>query len=324
VQLSLGSAPTSGTDALGAWQADTFAGSAGGVQVEAAIRRYSARGAVTFDITLPHGATATQRAPFNISLYGHPGHVPPMLDFPAFSWGGASAAELGVFTIGGDQIGQAHLSWGDGKCGQPPRECAQPSNLGRSAGPALLFEDPRKVAVAICPLTHSHTATNFFHFESPALQKWQWGPSGELSSLPKGFTHRTLVVLGPHGFTDAWERMGAALQAMSPLASAARLKAQAADLNLNQLSYYTDAGTVFTNGDTLGEADLVKTIASADLPFGMVQLDDWSHATNDSHPVDCGCLENWTGNPQQFPRGWLDFAQCGALLLLSRWVTCLG
>jgi hypothetical protein len=173
----------------------------------------------------------------------------------------------------------------------------------------LLFEDPRDAAVAICPLTHFNTATSFYHYDSPSLQTWQWGPSGELTSLPPGFTHRTLLVLGPQGFTDAWERMGAALKAMSPEAAAARLKAQAADLNLNHLSYYTDAGTVFTTGDAGGEADLENVIATADLPFGLVQLDDWSHATNVSHPVDCGCLQNWTANLQQFPSGWPDFAK---------------
>ena len=53
-------------------------------------------------------------------------------------------------------------------------------------------------------------------------------------------------MLGPQGFTDAWERMGAALMSVSAAAAAARVTAQAADLNLNRLSYYTDAGTVFT------------------------------------------------------------------------------
>ena len=80
------SGPAAGTDALGAYQADTWIGSAGGIPVEAAIRQYPARGAVTFDIRLPNGANSTQRKPFNISVYGHPGQVPPMLDFPAFSW----------------------------------------------------------------------------------------------------------------------------------------------------------------------------------------------------------------------------------------------
>ena len=64
------------------------------------------------------------------------------------------------------------------------------------------------------------------------------------------------------------------------------------------------------SGDPSGESDLAQTIATAGLPFGLVQLDDWSHATNDSHPpVNCGCLQNWTANPRQFPRGWPAFAK---------------
>eukprot|EP01051_Picozoa_sp_SAG22_P009243 SAG22_NODE_757_length_7441_cov_29.224326_2_plen_108_part_00 len=49
---------------------------------------------------------------------------------------------------------------------------------------------------------------------SPPRPSWGWGPSGELTSLPANFSHRTLVVFGSQGVTDAFERMGKVLQAL--------------------------------------------------------------------------------------------------------------
>ena len=108
--------------------------------------------------------------------------------------------------------------------------------------------------------------------------------------------------------------MGKALQSLHPAATAARLTTQAADLNINTLSYYTDAGDEFLNGaDSHLIADVIK---SGDVPYGLVQLDDWSHATNASHPVNCGCLQNWTDNPSWFGEGgWLGFAKTVGLPL---------
>jgi hypothetical protein len=96
--------------------------------------------------------------------------------------------------------------------------------------------------------------------------------------------------------------MGQAIKDMEPAATAARVAVQAVDLNVNTLSYYTDAGTEYTTGASTDT--LKQTLAAADLPFRLIQLDDWSHATNASHPVDCGCLEKWTANLDFFPQGW--------------------
>eukprot|EP01043_Picozoa_sp_COSAG02_P056001 COSAG02_NODE_6577_length_3484_cov_1.829542_3_plen_511_part_00 len=282
----------SGTDELGAWKADVFA-AAGDTRVEAMIRQYPGRGVITFDITLPDGARNAQPTKFNVSLRESSG--PPMLSFPAFAWTNNSLLpELGLMTIQGDQIGTTPQTWGS--------EGERPSNVGRAGGPFVIFADPRDQAVAICPLTHFSAAVS--HLDADT---WRWGPSAEIESLPPGFTHRTLLVLGPEGATDAWERMGAALQAMHPDATAGRAEAQARDLNINVLSYYTDAGDEY--GDGLAAEKLAEVIATSQLPFGLVQLDDWSHATNRSHPVNCGCLESWTANPQFFgDAGWVGFA----------------
>ena len=282
-----------GVDSLGSWAADLFTGTAGGTRVSAAVRHYA--GFATFDVTLPDGASGTQRSGFNVSIRDFGGAVPPVIDFPSFDYATNASAlpNLGALTIEGDQIGMTPWTWGS--------EGQLPGNGGRGGGPFVLFEDPREAAVAICPLTHFHTAVS--HLDE-AASVWRWGPSGELQSLPTGFTHRTLLVLGPEGVTDAFERMGKALQALHPVATAARRDSQANDLNLNVLSYYTDAGDEYLNGAPA--AQLADVIHDAHAPFGLVQLDDWFHATNTSHPDNCGCLENWTGNPR-----WFDQASGG-------------
>ena len=293
----------SGTDELGAWEADAFMSTtAGDTRVEALIRRYPSRGAITFDITLPDGARNVRPTPFNVSLRETAG--PPMLSFPAFAWANSSSLlpELGLMTIQGDQIGITPQTWGS--------EGQRPANVGRAGGPFVLYEDPRKAAVALCPLTHFSAAVSHLGTDDT----WRWGPSAEITSLPAGFTHRTLLVLGPQGATDAWERMGATLKALHPKATTARVAAQAADLNVNVLSYYTDAGDEYGAG--LAAEKLAHVITSAKLPFGLVQLDDWSHATNRSHPVNCGCLENWTADPQFFgDSGWPGFVNTTGLPL---------
>eukprot|EP00039_Didymoeca_costata_P021206 m.343770 g.343770 ORF g.343770 m.343770 type:complete len:809 (+) comp23276_c0_seq1:128-2554(+) len=286
---------THGSDQLGAWTADEFHGVAGHTRIQVAIKVYNSK-LVTFDITLPDGATHTQRQAFNIST-PDAGNTPPSLDFPSFRWDNETNSmlpKLGLLTIQGDQLGYTPWTWGS--------EGQVPSNVGRASGPFIVFEDPRDIALAICPLTNFHVATS--HLDTKA---WRWGPSGELLEFPAGFIHRTLIVLGDDGVTSAWAAMGHVFKTINAEATVKRLEVQKNDLNLQVLSYYTDAGDEFLNG--VKEAELINVIKTADMPFGLVQLDDWSHLANNSHPVNCGCLENWTANPAWFSDGWLQFSQ---------------
>ena len=72
--------------------------------------------------------------------------------------------------------------------------------------------------------------------------------------------------------------------------------AQAADPNVNLLSYYTDAGDAYMNG-AKGRV-LAAAIAQPGLPYGLVQLDDWSHASTGG--PNCGCLSRWAANERYF------------------------
>ena len=293
----------SGADALGAWEADLFTGLAGGIRVEAAVRTYAAIDAITFDITLPDGANRTQRSQFNTSVLSNGGDAAPSLSYPAFSWSGSASRlpDMGLLTIAGQMTQDDAFGW--------LSQGFRPANIGRASGPSVVYEDPQEVALAICPLTHFHAAVQ--HSDAGG---WRWGPSGELAALPAGFTHRTLLVLGPTGVTDAWDRMGAALRALHAEATEARRAVLEADLNVNVLSYYTDAGTAYMSG--VAADNLAKVIAAADVPYGLVQLDDWAHATDSSHPVNCGCFLNWTAAPEWFGLGgWPGFAKATGLPL---------
>ena len=293
---------TYGTDALGAWEAQTWSGAAGGTRVQAAVRLYAGRGAVTFDVMLPDGAQGTQRAAPNTTEWLAYGDAAPIIDFPSFAWGGEG--DLGFMTTGGDQIADAAWSWRS--------EGGLPPSAGRGSGPFVVYIDPRAAAVAICPLTNFAAAVSFFNTSAP--DAWRWGPSGKLTSLPPGFVHRTLVVLGPGGFSSAWEEMGAALQQLNASASGARGAVQDADPNLRVLSYYTDAGTMYTSGAP--SAELVRVIkeAASEVPLGLVQLDDWAHQSTCS--INCNGLSRWAGDPQWFgDAGWRGFSDSVGLPL---------
>ena len=289
-------APSSGADALGAWEAETWSGAAAGVRIEVAVRVYAAIGAVTFDVALPDGAQSTQRAAPNTTAWLDYGDAAPIIDWPAFAWSDGQP-DLGFLTIIHDQVGDAVWSWRS--------EGGQPPSAGRGSGPVVVYADPRAAAVAICPLTNFASAVNFVNASAGAAPiAWRWGPSGELTSLPPGFAHRTLLVLGPEGLTSAWQQMGAGLQLLNASAAAARRAVKDADLNLRALSYYTDAGTKYTSGATA--AELTKVIKAARAPFGLVQLDDWAHQSECR--VDCGGLSRWAGDTHWFPAGWAGFS----------------
>jgi len=302
--LQLGNRSASaGADALGAWTAETWTGAAGGTRVEAAVRVYAARNAATFDVTLPDGARGTQRAAPNTTGWLEYGDAPPVVDFPAFAWGDALLPDLGLLTIAHDQVADAAWSWRS--------EGGLPPSAGRGSGPFVVYGDPRATAIAISPLTNFAAAVNFFNASAPSA--WRWGPSGELTALPPGFSHRTLVVLGAEGLSSAWQAMGAALQQMNASAAAARRAAQDADLNLRALSYYTDAGDMFYAGATADE--LARVVKAADAPFALVQLDDWAHQS--TCRVDCGGLSRWAGDEHFFPGDWANFsAEVGLPLAL--------
>jgi hypothetical protein len=306
--------------ALGDWTGDLFACTAGSVRINLSVKTYRSHiDVATFEVSLPDGANGTRCRLEGClpnttgSDYLNSGSAPPIVGFPSFTLDPSVSklVELGKLTIAGDQIGSD--SWGYG--GLPPAK-------GRAGGPYALFEDATAEVAILSPLDHFAASVNHAGADGGAtganawaaaakgeegVRVWSWGPSGEIASLPPGFTFTTALVVATAGVTEGWSRFGSILRSGldRSSAAAARLKAQAADPNVNRLSYYTDAGTEYTSGTVASH--LTRAIASADLPYGLVQLDDWAPALRDG----CinGCLEKWAGSPKFFPDGgWASFS----------------
>ena len=124
-----------------------------------------------------------------------------------------------------------------------------------------------------------------------------WGPNGELSSgistaiatLPKGFEHRTLLVM-EKGTNRAFETWGQALTALSGKVR----PANDADVSLNQVGYWTDNGATYyyhmadsmTYEQTL--AAVKGDFDTQGITLGSMQLDSWFY------PKGSGA--DWTNN----------------------------
>lgn len=135
-----------------------------------------------------------------------------------------------------------------------------------------IFFDSSSNAFILSPLTNFMSAST------------AWGPNGELatgiapqiSSLPKGFEHRTLLVI-EKGINRAFDTWG---QALTALHGKTR-PANDADASLNQVGYWTDNGApyYYHTADSLTyEQTLAAIKADFDrvgIGLGYVQLDSW-------------------------------------------------
>jgi hypothetical protein len=117
---------------------------------------------------------------------------------------------------------------------------------------------------------------------------WLHGVSGEITSLPAGFVHSTMLSLGK-GVTAGLQRWGAKMQKASQTT-------RSTDVALTHLSYWTDNGAYYyLYGGHPGNAvcdymahgpmdavigQLVDSWKALDLPVRSIQLDDWWYGGN--------------------------------------------
>jgi hypothetical protein len=154
------------------------------------------------------------------------------------------------------------------------------------------------------------------------------GIVGSVSTLPAGFTHRTILALGS-GINTTYSTWGSALMALGGKHSIAN----DANSTLNTLGYWTDNGaTYYYNYDSsLGYTGTLlsaaKDFASKGVPVGYMQLDSWWYPK--------GSSDSWQGNgtdrggeyvyrsaPALFPNGLAAFQQQLGLPLVThgRWI----
>ena len=146
-----------------------------------------------------------------------------------------------------------------------------------------------------------------------------------VSTLPAGFTHRTLLTLG-NGVNTTYSAWGSALMALGgkkPIPNDA-------NNTLNKLGYWTDNGATYyysynTSLGYQGTLEAVaKDFASKGIPLGYLQLDSWWYPK--------GSADAWTPNsggeylyqaaPALFPNSLVAFQQQLGLPLIThaRWI----
>jgi hypothetical protein len=154
------------------------------------------------------------------------------------------------------------------------------------------------------------------------------GIVGSVSTLPAGFTHRTILALGS-GINTAYSTWGSALMALGgklPIANDA-------NGTVNKLGYWTDNGATYYYNyiSSLGYPGTLQSVASdfasKGVPLGYMQLDSWWYPK--------GSSDSWQGNgtdrggefvyrsaPALFPNGLAAFQQQLGLPLVThaRWI----
>ena len=126
--------------------------------------------------------------------------VQPFFQFPLFDLSKLKLAEnpstLGFLTWQGTQIGRGILPAGNGMV---PAE-----NMGLDAGPVVLYsgEKAGNKAVVISPANHFQGSVMYHDGRA-----WSVGMNGEITSVPAGYAHKTIFVVGD-GATNAMDRFG--------------------------------------------------------------------------------------------------------------------
>jgi hypothetical protein len=151
------------------------------------------------------------------------------------------------------------------------------------------------------------------------------GIDGQITTLPAGFAHRTVLALG-RGINAAFDTWG---RGLTDLYGKVRPANDAITL-LNKLSYWTDASTYYyyrPNDPTQYVPNLLQVRATYDkasLPLGSMELDSW-HYPKGSPPAwnhTSGGLTTFHADPAVFPNGLGAFQQALGVPLIThaRWI----
>jgi hypothetical protein len=153
------------------------------------------------------------------------------------------------------------------------------------------------------------------------------GINTAISTLPAGFTHRSILVI-QNGINHTFETWGKALTAFSGKIQPANDSA----VELNKLGYWTDNLTTYYYyyvgtyiSTLLAVRDEFKT---NNLALGYLQLDSWWYpkGVSDTWEGDAdnnrGGINTYTADPTLFPSGLASFQQQLALPLIThaRWI----
>lgn len=257
------------------------------IPLHTSVKIYDDGKTVVFIHELPEGAEGTN-ASNPILPTGHDknaGMYPPIVNFPSFR-DDDRIASLGS------------LVWHDCMSGLSFGTNVTSFLNGLSSnGPVALFDASYRTLV-ISPLDNFKNAVHTLR--NSASPAWETGVSSEVISLPRGFVHRTIVVLGS-GVTSAMAEWGSLLRRIH-----GTRRSNEEDPVVNYLSYWTDNGAYYYGdqwnqagggGDVCNETAMVAVadgLKQQDLldAVHIWQLDDWWYP---GHPsIWVHCVENWT------------------------------
>ncbi|MBP7127274.1 hypothetical protein KBD49_13000 [Myxococcota bacterium] len=193
----------------------------------------------------------------------------------------------------------------------PPLRKGEPSN-----GPLILYGDDLETLV-FSPADH--------FFESVIWMqdgRIHYGVAGEIDALPRGFTHRFVLVRG-RGIQATVAAWGDLMRREHGRERADRY----ADAGVATLGYWTDNGAAYyyTTAPGLNEQDTLLAVqADADargIPYGYLQLDSWWYFKDPGFGLLAGGLVEWQPRPEMFPDGLAAFRQRLGLPLIThnRW-----
>lgn len=210
-----------------------------GVLIHTSFKTYLDSCAIIFTQEIPHGAQGTNASKAELPKDGHKveqGAFPPIFSFPSFVLS-EQLQNLGFLTWKGTF---AQAIYG--------KNVTEHLAGLSSNGPVVLFDLTSSLIVS--PLDNFKTAVHTCSFEANA---WETGVSSELTSIPRGFSHRTLIIAGV-GVTQAIDAYG---KTVRKIYSTDRSQ-EKFDPVINYLSYWTAAGlpnlTGLTDVDSLPNA----------------------------------------------------------------------
>ncbi len=177
-----------------------------------------------------------------------------------------------------------------------------------SQGPLILYSDQNEVLV-FSPMDHFFVS--LIWFDSGAIH---YGLQGMVREVPKGFTHRFLLVEGT-GVAATLEYWGDLL-----LADRGRSRTDRyADVGLSYLGYWTDNGAAYYYATEPGmNADETLCAVKADavergIPYRYMQIDSWWYYKEPGPlpiiPSLTGGLLSWKPMPDVFPQGLASFRE---------------
>jgi hypothetical protein len=216
------------------------------------------------------------------------------------------------------------------------REFAPPSfTLEENGTPWLLF-DTRGFAALISPAANFMLASMYGDGKAEVSS----GLNAGVTSLPAGFNHRTLVVLGK-GINSLWETWGRGLLELE----GARRPENDADVGLRYLGYWTDNGASYyydydrQRGYAGTLQALVERYRAEAIPIRYLQLDSWWYYKTLTDPSGqtgtpknpelplgewnrYGGLLKYEAHPDLFPDGLAAFqGRIGLPLIVhNRWI----